>query len=528
MREENQIILKLLKLGFYPNDLPPEFKVSGVCDSFINEFIKNIDIYDSLKNGRKTSEPIQLTVPKNKESRRWFHILNPLHFIRLADTIVQNEEKISEFCDKSKFSVSKIKFSNESDLVFEKGPFRESVRERVSRSAGKKYLLTMDITSFYPSIYTHTLEWIFEGRRLIGKERKDRNFIGVALDQDIRASQSGKTNGISIGPETSRIISEIVGVYLDEKISKLGIRFKGTRYVDDYHLYFNNLSDLELVKLTLQSELNLLNLSSNEAKCEVKNVPEIFEQNWVQELSNLNFRKTKIGFQKDLISAFSLAFNNSQTHSKDFSLKFLISMMTIKEFSVCNESKELLLELLRHSVELDSRTMSRAFKLIHKLDAFGDSDKFQELFNEKLLTDSRLGKTYEVLWLLSCYNHLKIEVPNEIIDNSINQCEILTLTYLLFMSERKLIDTICFDKIHYFIQESVKEMAEPLMSKYWIILYEGSRRKWWENFVEFPSYFDLMFDYSIGFLDDFKFDWSRITISTYPYEELVVEDDKSE
>lgn len=514
--DKNQIVYKLFNNGFFPEDLPPEFVISGGSIEFLDKFLASIDEFDVVGKGRKSSEPIQFTVPKNNHTRRWFHLLHPLHFIRLSNTIADNWEEIIGFCTKSKYSTSKIIFSDELDKLFKKGPFRESVRERISRSAGKRHLLVMDITSFYPSIYTHCLEWIFEGRRLNGKERFDRNFIGVALDQDIRNSQSGKTNGIVIGPETSRIISEIVGAYLDSKISALGIDFTGTRYVDDYHLYFNNQSDLEQVRITLQSELNKLNLSSNEAKSDVKIVPEIFEQPWVQEFSKIKFRKSEIGIQKDLISVFSLAIGNSQQNTKDFSLKFLISMLLNKNINLTENTKDLLIELLRHAIEQDSRVTSRAFKLLYKTDSFCSKIKFEQLFREKLITDSRLGKSFEVLWMLNGYQKLEIIVPDEVIDYSIEQSDILVLSYLMFLSEKELILEYNIEKIHNYLKESIENVQEPFLSSYWLILYEGIKRRWFDFEIPIPEYIKIMLEYNISFLSDSDYDWSDIQISNYP------------
>lgn len=513
---ENELTYKLFELGYYPEDLPPEFCVHGISEQFINDFINNIDTYDVLGSGRKTSDPIQFSIPKNNTTRRWFHLINPLHFLRLANTIQNRWVEIESYCEKSVLSTSRIIISEDRNILFKKGPFRESIRERVSSSAGKKFVLTMDITSFYPSIYTHSLEWIFAERRLNGKERFDRTFPGVALDQDIRIAQSGKTNGIVIGPETSRIISEIIASHIDRIICNLGVDFKGTRYVDDYHLYFNNLTDLEAVRLSLQTELNKLNLSSNEAKTEVNNVPEVFEQNWVQIFQKLTFRKTKIGLQNDLVSAFSLAIENSKTLKKDFSLKFLISMLLRKEINYCDESKSLLTELLRHSIEQDARTMSRAFQLMYKCDSFGSKEQYHHLFYEKLLSDSQLGKTYEVLWILHGYCHLEMLAPDAVVNNSVEQEDVLSLTYLLYMSEKGLISDESKIKIIDKIKSSIYGVSEPYLTNYWMVLYEGTKRGWWDIDIEMPAFIKQMMDSDISFLKSEKFDWHHISVFSYP------------
>lgn len=525
---DNNLILKFFTQGFYPEDLPQEFCVSGVTDEFIHEFIVELDCFDEIRQGRKNSELIQFTVPKNSNSRRWFHLLNPLHFIRLSHSLQCNWERITQFCATSTLSTSRITISEHKYKLFHKGPFRESTRERISRSAGKKLMLSMDITNFYPSIYTHSLEWVLESRRLNGSERWNREFLGVLLDQDIRCSQSGKTNGIPIGPETSRVISEIIGSYLDGKLLDIGIDISGTRYVDDYHLYFNNHADLELARTTLQIELNKLNLASNEAKSEVTTIPEIFEPSWVQSMTKLEFRTSEIGFQKDLISAFSVAFQNAKNHPKDFSIKFLISMLVRKEFNYSPESKELLFELLRHSIEQDARTISRAFQLLYKVDGFGTGEKFKKLFESKLIFDSKLGKTYEVLWILHGYRKLNIEPPKEAIKNIIDQSDILCLTYILLMSEKGLVSLEAKGEIINFIEESLSGNQDPFLTSFWLPLYEGSIRGWWDIKCEKPAFVLKLQEYGVSFLStDEDWSWEDFQFPSYP-EEADIQFDEDE
>lgn len=508
-----KIVQRLFEKGYYPNDLPPEFNVIGINPEFVINFISNLE---NFKESKIYTEQITLNFPKNYSGRRWFHLLNPISFIKLSNTIAENWFDISMFCHQSEFSTSKIILSEEENFLFENEPFKESIRERITRSAGKKHVLIMDIASFYPSIYTHCLEWILEGRRLTREERKDRSFLGVALDMDIRNTQSQKTNGIPIGPETSRIISEIIGTYLDKKITDLNIDVKGTRYVDDYHLYFNNLSDLEIVKNKIQSELSKLHLSSNEAKCEVKNVPEVFAKPWVRIINQTVLRDSGFGLQEDLISLFSLAIHNSQSNQKDNSLKFLVSFLINKKLNLNDDTKKLLVELIRHSIEQTPLIMSHAFKLLNKNNCLTDSTHFKNIFNEKLLVDSLLGKTYEILWILNGYNKFKIQVPNEVVVNAVEQSEVLVLTYLLYMSENSLIADNEIELIKKHVEDCISGEKSPFTTQYWLIIYEAVKRNWFDIKVERPSFVQFLLDSNIDFINDGEIDWEDVDTSEYP------------
>jgi hypothetical protein len=68
---KNQIIYKLFNNGFFPEDLPPEFLISGGSMEFLDKFLSSIDEFDVLdkRKVRKPSEAIQFTVPKNNHTR---------------------------------------------------------------------------------------------------------------------------------------------------------------------------------------------------------------------------------------------------------------------------------------------------------------------------------------------------------------------------------------------------------------------------------------------------------------------------
>lgn len=518
--EKIDITTNLFNKGFYPIDLPPEFSVINGTKEFCENFTNSLSEFNVIKEN-KPSNPCQISTPKNRMDRRWLYLPNPLHFLKLADTIAENFEQIKTFCSSTNISASKIEIEEDGRQLFKKGPFNKSIRERISRSSGKKFMLTMDISNFYPSIYTHSLEWIFEGRRLSGKERNDRSYLGVALDKDLRLTQSGKTNGILVGPETSRIISEIIGVYLDTKIVETGIDFSGTRYVDDYHLYFNSLADLERAKTVIQSELNKLNLTTNESKTEVKNVPEIFEDSWVRDLTQFKFKGSDLEVQKQLISVFSYAFKVYDEKAKSPIIKFLLSIIVNKELELNEDSKVLLLELLRHSIELDSRCFSRAFQILSKFDAFGRPEKFESLFKEELNRASELGRTFETLWILHGYNKLNITIPHKVVDNCLKQNDVLSLTLILYMENRSLIEVTAETLVMNHIFNSIKEEKEPFLSEYWLPLYVGHKRKWWANEMEKPDFIQQFETGEVDFLNTTDKDWEDYGM--YDYVEMNLE-----
>jgi hypothetical protein len=117
---------------------------------------------------------------------------------------------------------------------------------------------------------------------------------------------------------------------------------------------------------------------------------------------------------------------------------------------------------------------------------------------------------------LNGYQKLEILVPDEVINYSIEQTDILVLSYLMLLSEKELISNCNIEKIYNYLKESIEDVQEPFLTSYWLILYEGIKRKWFDFGIPIPEYFKTMLDFNISFLSDSDYDWSDIQISYYP------------
>ena len=117
--------------------------------------------------------------------------------------------------------------------------------ERILRSTCSRHLLQVDISRFYHSIYTHSIAWALHGKAQ-AKANRSRSLYGNALDEDVRKTRDGQTMGVPIGPDTSRIISEIVAAAIDLDLQQRLGEVVGVRWVDDYFLYFKSRGDLQV------------------------------------------------------------------------------------------------------------------------------------------------------------------------------------------------------------------------------------------------------------------------------------------
>jgi hypothetical protein len=76
-----------------------------------------------------------------------------------------------------------------------------------------------DITRYYPSIYTHSIAWACYGKENVkGNRNKYEGSLADRIDQLLRAANRNQTVGIPIGPETSRIVAELIGRHVEREV----------------------------------------------------------------------------------------------------------------------------------------------------------------------------------------------------------------------------------------------------------------------------------------------------------------------
>ena len=159
---------------------------------------------------------------------------------------------------------------------------------------GSRYQVRADISSCFPSIYTHSIPWALHGRN---RAKGNRSLLipGNLLDSVSQNVRDGQTNGLLIGPHTSNVLSEVVLTRVDDALTKKGLRF--VRHIDDYVYYAAEHNDAEAFIRELATHLREYEMSLNERKTKVVPMPVPLEEDWVRELRLMSLPTTgKIRF----------------------------------------------------------------------------------------------------------------------------------------------------------------------------------------------------------------------------------------
>lgn len=274
--------------SYYNFDLPPYFRF----ESLISALDKKIGrkTLDSCITGRKNHprnyENVNYRLFGNKNGKydwRKFQLIHPVLYILLVNTITSPTNWafiVNKFGEYKKGSavncvsipaISSSRLSNKGRQI--KNWLQDVEQKSLELSLKYDYLYKTDISSYYGSIYTHSIAWALYGRTTAKAQKQDKSLIGNQIDDFMMAMSYGQTNGIPEGSVLMDFISEIVLGYADSLLTeKLKLRIKPKqnyqilRYRDDYRIFTNNpvVGD-EIIK-TLTEVLIELGLKINSSK----------------------------------------------------------------------------------------------------------------------------------------------------------------------------------------------------------------------------------------------------------------------
>ena len=234
----NERFKSLLTRGYLPKELPPPFN-SKMLGASGDDLLADLLIID--KNKKFKSSYGRYNHPKNNISRRQLALLNPINYLYISDLISREWPAIHRRMTGLLCSSSPIVFSKTSERAIVKEQYTAFSDRMLQILAQSDRAIRTDISQFYGSIYTHSITWALHGKdtaKALWKSGKLKGDLGQRLDDLTRFAQDEQSVGIPIGPDTSRILSELIGVALDREITREHPSKYYVRFVDDVFLGF--------------------------------------------------------------------------------------------------------------------------------------------------------------------------------------------------------------------------------------------------------------------------------------------------
>lgn len=403
----------LKKDSYFSVNLPNYFNFNYLLDYSIKIIGKRrlFKEKDILKNSKYSTVPdinFILQMNKTKESYRPMTLIHPLLYVDLVNLLTKKENwalLIKRYKDlksrvKNKITCESIPFeiTNFADSSKYAFHFWERIeQESLILSLEYNKLLSVDISNFYGTIYTHIIPWAIHGEEQAKNDRSN-SLLGNEIDKTFRFMNYGETVGIPQGNVISDFISELILAYLDlllfKRLEELNLEYKILRYRDDYRIFTSDKRTENTIKkeLVLILQRHKLSLGESKTKSSSEIIVDSIKQDklyWIehnpvmtanldlkQEEIDINFEKInlfipqklyKTSIQKHLliIKMFSDKFPNSGQLIKAISdFEYRVVGLTSNEFLKNGTNISVLIAIVFNLIENNPKIIANGIKLL--------------------------------------------------------------------------------------------------------------------------------------------------------------------
>lgn len=275
---------RLIGYGFFPEKVPPVLDATSfltLCKTANPGFqSKSYDYmrYDSMRN---INTPRALGIP------------TPMSYERLCSVLKANWSDIQQHfhthTDSQNHLISRnhLQLRKNKDALFEMNydDWRNGGSPKDDLRIGMKFIVKADISTCFPSIYTHSIPWALVGKAVSKADRNGRRWFNK-IDRACQNLKDQETHGLLIGPHVSNLISEIILTVVDHKLYDKGWRY--IRNIDDYTCYVESREKADQFITDLIDELREFDLPLNHKKTAIAPLPNTALEMWVRKLNGFS------------------------------------------------------------------------------------------------------------------------------------------------------------------------------------------------------------------------------------------------
>lgn len=329
------VLTGLLDYGLFADKIPPCFTSEGLA-AIASESLVGILEEQDEKKLKDSIDPrahdyIRYEALRDINIPRHLGIPHPEAYAVQALAISRHWKEIAIHCNQPNPAISRIHVRHTgSGSIFEmnyKGRERYQLKEDEIRwMAGAQYVVHADVASCFPSIYTHSIPWALHGKAAAKKSTSVTALAGNLLDKCTQNTRDKQTNGLLIGPHSSNIIAEIILTKIDAELQAKGHK-RIARHIDDYAFYADDFAQAERFVKDLGMCLRGFEMSLNDKKTRILQLPRSSTENWIQRLNRFVFPKDEEVRYSRVRSFLDLALECVQTAGKSTPLNYAIKAL---------------------------------------------------------------------------------------------------------------------------------------------------------------------------------------------------------
>lgn len=493
--QKKDILQALLRQGYFPKELPSAFttedfgrEIEGIRSDWASSKLFNIKHHKIGKNRKRGSYSYSLphaeieviSTPKRGYERRDVHITHPLPQALLTEEIAGNWRQVQKWISRQTYSMDEIQISSKYPRAVKGINFALHRVKKGYIEASADWLVKTDITRFYPSIYTHSIPWAAYGKERVKSDLNAyKGSFADRLDALVRACNRNQTVGIPVGPETSRILAEIISSRIDDDFHKINPHLNqddADRLQDDWFIGLKSLESAEGALASIIGVYRSYGLDINGSKTSVERMVAHTEEAWVSELGAfLSHRPGPLAggrLREFLTLTLRLQTQYEQHSVTNYALSVLENHRTLKD------DVEVLESFLLKAAVVAPGSMSRVCELLlnieHDTNAVSKKRVGPRL-TELAARNLRNGNLYEAIWQLYALRGLKICVQSQAISQLAESSTSSALALVLLDLDSRGLFSRKLPKAKWEL-ESTKDRVKS--DWIWLLAYEGFRHGW--------------------------------------------------
>lgn len=466
----------LLAYGFFAEKLPPVFTAVPFFD-----YCKTIP--GSFKMG--WNEYISFRAMRNINIPRIMGIPNPFKYQRLCFELKENWDKICEHfhtqTEGQGYRISRLHIRKEHNQkrIFEMNykNWREDGNPEIDLlihdKGTSRFLVKADISTCFPSIYTHSIPWALVGK-VEAKQSVGEETWYNKIDRACSDMRNGETHGLLIGPHASNLLSEIILTVVDKKLYDKGYRY--VRNIDDYDCYLSSYDETQRFLKDLEEILLEFDLPMNHKKTRIIELPIGVDKNWKHQLSDL----PKVGVsgmvEYPQVNMYIDTALNLATETENFAI-INYAIKKLKGANLSENGKQLAAKRFMHMAVLYPYLLNLMEEFVFM--PYGVNTSSIKAFSDTIYKNAVSVNDYESLYYSIYYairfNFVLDEFESDYVGAQeyiikSRDCLLLTMAWVYFMKQnhwkRNATQVKPLNKV-------AMELKSTDMDRYWLFCYEA-------------------------------------------------------
>ena len=460
----------LLGYGMFANKLPPVFTsvpFFDYCQANNPHFSDTWQDYVSFSSMRNINIPRQFGIPSPMKYQRLCMTLKDnwdnlkLHFHQQTDYQDYRISRIHLRKLHGKKELFEMNYKNwrmdgnpETDLLF------------LKQKGASKYIIKADISTCFPSIYSHSLPWALVGKEIAKNTRTQPGLWYNQIDAACSTLKNGETHGLLIGPYASNLLAEVILTKVDKKLYDAGYRY--FRNIDDFECYVDTYEEAQRFLHDLEETLREYDLPLNHKKTAILSLPVAMSEKWIHRLNGFLATADEQINYKQVNAYLDLALGLASEIGDSAVLKYAIK--TLSGQNLTENAKKLASKRIMHMSDVYPYLVQLMEDSVFA--PFGVGQSEIKAYADALYTDSKASHNYEAI----CYaiyfslkhgftlNKLDIDWVIERSD-----CVLLLMTWLYYLKlnhgNRRATDLKP-------LRKEAERLRDVDMDRYWLFCYE--------------------------------------------------------